>query len=137
MLAVLFNLGDQRRGLAVSLVERVVPAPPGRSASGAPAPFEIISYHGQDVPLVDLALLAGGLPSRPHLGTRVILVRHPDPPRLLGLLAERVTEVLHLSAPGPGEPVPGEARLVTIQELLPPELLAQLPGAASPAATSP
>lgn len=137
MLAILFNLGDQRRGLATAVVERVVPAPPGRAALAAPSAFEIISYHGQDVPVVDLARLAGGPPARPHLGTRVILVRHPDPPRLLGLLAERVNEVRHLAAPGPGGPAPGEARLITLQELLPPELLAQLPVVAAPAAKSP
>ncbi len=140
MLAVLFNLGDQRRGLASAVVERIVPAPPGRAALGAPAAFDTIIYHGETVPVIDLARLAGGPPARPQLSTRVILVRYPNSrcaPRLLGLLAEHVDEVRHLSAPGPGGPAPGEARLLTLPELLPPDLLAQVFGLAGAAAQSP
>jgi len=138
MLAVLFNLGDQRRGLESAVVERIVPAPPGRAL--ATTAFETIIYHGKNVPVVDLARFVGGPPARPHLSTRVILVRHPGSdgaPRLLGLLAECVNEVRHLSAPGPGGTAPNEAKLVTLQELFPAELLAQLPGVEGAAEISP
>jgi chemotaxis signal transduction protein len=127
MLAVLFNLGDQRRGLDSALVERVAPAPPGRGIAGE---AETISYRGQSVPVLDLALRSGGRPANPHLSTRIILVRHPDArgtPRLLGLLAEGVNEVRHLSAPVPGIPAANEAKLITLAELFPADWLAQLP----------
>jgi len=141
MLAVLFNLGDQRHGLDSAVVERVVPAPSGRAAPDAPGAFEMISYHGQTVPVVDLARRAGGQAARSCLSTRIILVRYPTPagaPRLLGLLAERVNEVRHLSAPSPGRPAaPGDVRAITLQELLPADLLAQLPGVEGAAEKSP
>ncbi len=127
MLAVLFNLGDQRRGLDSALVERVVPAPPGRGLAGE---AETISYRGQSVPVLDLALRSGGRPASPHLSTRIILLRHPDArgaPRLVGLLAEGVNEVRHLAAPMPGAPAANEAQLITLAELLPADWLAQLP----------
>jgi chemotaxis-related protein WspB len=49
------------------------------------------------VPLIDLTQLALGHPVRENLSTRIVLVRHPDGrggERLLGLLAEHVTETM-------------------------------------------
>jgi len=137
MLAVLFNLGDQRRGLASAVVERVVPAPPGRAIAGAAVS---IDYRGQSVPVLDLALRATGRPASSHLSTRIILVRHPDSPgasRFLGLLAEGVNEVRHLSAPVPGGSAANEAQLITLAELLPADWLAQWPEVEAMAKPSP
>jgi chemotaxis-related protein WspB len=48
------------------------------------------------VPVVDLSELMLGEPARPHISTRLILVRHGG--HLLGLVAERATEMLRCEA---------------------------------------
>jgi chemotaxis-related protein WspB len=56
----------------------------------------IFSYRGRPVPLIDLRRLNLRRPARPKFSTRIIIVNDHGPDqgeRLLGILAERVTEI--------------------------------------------
>ncbi len=135
MLAVLFSLGSRRHGLDSAAVERIVPALPLQPVAGAPRPVAgSFSYRGQTVPVIDLTRLSGGAPARAHLSTRIILVNYPEVAggtRLLGLLAEQVTEVrgvAGLSSSRKGPTGPEEVRVVSLSELVPEDLLAGLWG---------
>jgi len=137
MLAVLFSIGDARCGLDSAVVERIVPALPLSAVAGGPVAFAgTFTYHGVSVPVVDLVRLAAGRATQPHLSSRIILTRHADgggQSRLIGLLAERVTEVRPFVGPTPHNS-PDAYRVVTLPELVPPEFFAQLPNAeAAPA----
>lgn len=130
MLAVLFSLGDQRCGLDTVVVERIVPALPLTEVSdGSAALAGIFSYRGANVPVVDLVKQATGHPTQPHLSSRIILARYMDEggsPRLVGLLAERVTEVLSFSGQASSS-VPETFRVVTLPEVVPADLFDHLP----------
>jgi chemotaxis-related protein WspB len=61
----------------------------------------LLNYHGAPVPVIDLCELMLGRPAAKRLSTRQILVHYPvarGARRLLGLLAERVTETLRCEA---------------------------------------
>lgn len=98
MLFILFKMGDERYALDALQIASVVPAVGVKEIPHAPAGVAgIIDYHGVPVPLIDLSQLALGRPARQRLGTRIILVNYPDRTgvsHLLGLLAERATEVM-------------------------------------------
>lgn len=101
MLFVLFHLGPERYALEARRVVEVVPLLQLKPLPGAP--FGIVGlflYRGQPVPALDLCLLTLGRPAREHLSTRIIILPQPDsgsPPRLIGLIAERVTETMKRS----------------------------------------
>jgi chemotaxis-related protein WspB len=98
MLFLLFQLGQDRYLLDTGRVAEVLPlvditqipqAPPGVAG--------LFNYRGVPVPVVDLSQLALGRPARSRLNTRIVLVHYPDASggtRLLGLIAERVTETV-------------------------------------------
>src|SRR5208337_438548 len=98
MLFLLFQLGSDCYALPSSRVVEVLMLPELKSRPGAPQRVAgIFNYRGSPVPAVDLCLLAAGFPARERLGTRLIVVRYPDAQgteRLLGLIAEKVTDTL-------------------------------------------
>jgi len=100
MLAVLFNLGDQRFAIDVSGIEMVVPAMPLSPVPGAPA-FVAGRFQcrGQIVPVIDLGRLIVEKALRRSLSTRYILVNEscPDGRTVwLGLFAESITETVEI-----------------------------------------
>ncbi|SFB10909.1 chemotaxis-related protein WspB [Collimonas sp. OK607] len=117
----------------------------------APWVAGVFTYRGQSVPVIDLSLLALGRPALRRLSTRMVLVHYPVPGggnRLLGLVLEKASEIMrrepsefrdsgldHGNAPYLG-PVTDDARgliqAVRIQDLLPPDVRAQLFPAEAP-----
>lgn len=102
MLALLFHIGSERFGLDAKDIVVIVPqvelTPPSQSSDLVIGEF---SYHGSIVPVIDLGRLVGQSPSPTLLSTRLILVRHvcaTGQERLLGLLAEKVTETVTITA---------------------------------------
>ncbi len=99
MLFLLFQLGDERYALRASRVVEVLPLVSISRLPQAPAGVAgIFNYRGRPVPAVDLAQLTLGRPASERLSTRIIVVQYPDASgrgRLLGLVAENVTEVIH------------------------------------------
>jgi chemotaxis-related protein WspB len=86
------NTGEISEILPMVQLKRIPQAPPG--VAGA------FNYRGAPVPVVDLAQLMLGRPSRVHLSTRLVLAIYRDETghqRQLGLIAERATETLRLN----------------------------------------
>lgn len=98
MLFLLFQLGSERYALDAGQVVAVLPRLGVKEIPCAPSAVAgLCHYRGVPVPVIDLSELALGRPSVNHLSTRIVLVQFPDPasgPHLLGLLAERTTEML-------------------------------------------
>ena len=102
MLFLLFQLGKDRYAIDVRQVVEVLPLIAVKQIPQAPAAVSgALNYRGISVPLIDLSQLALGRPAQPRLSTRIILVHYPGgsgQSRLLGLLAENVTETMSCAA---------------------------------------
>jgi chemotaxis-related protein WspB len=98
MLFLVFQLGSDRYAIDAGQVVEVLPLVNMKHIPHAFAGVAgVFDYHGAPVPLIDLAELALGKPSRTWMSTRIILVNYcvePGQTHLLGLLAERATETL-------------------------------------------
>ena len=99
MLFLIFQLGQDFYALDTAQVVEVVPMLRCKEIPQAPAGVAgILNYHGEPVPLIDLAALSLGKSSRPRMSTRIILVNYAEAGgemHLLGLLAEQTTETIH------------------------------------------
>lgn len=99
MLFLLFRMGDDRYALDALQIAEILPMVGVKEVPKAPSGVAgILDYHGVPVPLIDLSQLALGRPAQRRLGTRIVLVNYSIPSgasHLLGLLAERATEVIH------------------------------------------
>lgn len=143
---LLFSLGNDRYGLETRRVVRVLPQLELKEIPQAPAWVAgLMNYHGRSVPVIDLALLACGEPSRASFDTRIVLVDYCSAPgvvHLLGLLMEQANDTRRFEpenftppgvdnprAPYLGEVAAGEAgivQLVDVDKLLPAEVQALL-----------
>lgn len=98
MLFLAFSMGTDRYLLDAHQIEEVLPYIEVKVLPGAPAGVVgLVSYDGIPIPLIDVTLLALGRPSAPRLSTRIVVTRYPSQggePRLLGLIAERVTDTI-------------------------------------------
>jgi chemotaxis-related protein WspB len=98
MLFLLFQLGQDRYALDTSRVAEVLPLVGITQIPQAPAGVAgLFNYRGVPVPVVDLSQLTMGRPAHSRLNTRIVLVHYPDSSggtRLLGLIAEKVTETV-------------------------------------------
>lgn len=102
MLFLLFQLGTDRYAIDVHEVAEVLPMLSVKRVPQAPDCVRgVFDYRGASVPLIDLSELALGRPAQARLSTRIIVVHYPDQHggmRLLGLLAEHVTEMMSRNA---------------------------------------
>ncbi|MGX5839308.1 chemotaxis protein CheW [Mesorhizobium sp. ArgA1] len=98
MLFLAFSMGTDRYLIDVHQIEEVLPYIDVKALPGAPTGVVgLVNYNGTPIPLIDVTLLALGRPSEPLLSTRIVVTRHPTQDgeqRLLGLIAERVTDTL-------------------------------------------
>ena len=98
MLFLQFQLGKDRYALDSSQVVEVLPLLGIKQIPQAPAGVAgAFNYRGKPVPVIDLSELALGRPARPHMSTRIIIVRYPDGNgtlHQLGLIAEKATETV-------------------------------------------
>ena len=98
MLFLMFQLGTDRYAIDANDVVEVLPLVQSKLIPHAPPGVAgIFDYHGAPVPLVDLAELALGTPSRRWMSTRIVLINYRQTSgeaQLLGLLAEHATETL-------------------------------------------
>ena len=101
MLFLVFQLGTDRYAIEATQVLEVLPLVHSKHTPHTlPGVAGIFDYHGAPVPLIDLAELALGNPSRRWMSTRIILINYRQgsgEAELLGLLAERATETLRRS----------------------------------------
>jgi chemotaxis-related protein WspB len=144
MKLLVFHIGDDRYGLRLAVVRRVLPLMELKGLPLAPpAVAGLMNLHGASVPVIDLSGISGLPPARAHFDTRIVLVDYLAPDgavHALGLLAERVTGMQDIdaaalgaagvqAAPFLGE-VAGDAQgmvqLVELDQLLPEPLRALL-----------
>jgi chemotaxis-related protein WspB len=101
MLLLLFETGDGRYALDSGHIVEIIPLLQAKKIPGTPGYVAgMINYRGMPVPVFDLCALAGGSPCRHYFSTRIILVHYPladDQQRLIGLIAERATDVVSCS----------------------------------------
>ncbi|MBN3814302.1 chemotaxis protein CheW [Paraburkholderia sp. Ac-20347] len=109
MLFLVFELEGERYALDAREIVRVLPLQPVRAFAGTPPYIAgVIDHDGAPVPVVDLAMLALGRPSRALMSTRLVLVNDgasggdaadiDTPPRCLALLLESATRTQTLAA---------------------------------------
>lgn len=95
-----FYVGDNRFVLPAQDIIAIVPLVSLHEVPQAPEYVAgILSYHGESVPVIDIRALMTGLRSDNRLSTRIAIVRFTmskGKQRLIGLLAERLTEVMRI-----------------------------------------
>lgn len=98
MLFLLFQLGKDRYALEASRIVEVLPLVALKQLPQAPGGFAgLFNYRGRPVPALDMCQLTLGQAAAERLSTRIIIVKCPGDrgeERLLGLIAERATEML-------------------------------------------
>jgi chemotaxis-related protein WspB len=131
MLYLTFQLGTEAYALAGRWIVEVIPWVSLRPLACVPEFVAgVFDYKGTVVPVLDLCLLAAGRTAEARMSSRIVVVRYPlasGESRSLGLLAEQVTDLVHLredqiestgvSAPGAefmGGVVRVEGRLVQV-----------------------
>jgi len=94
MLFLTFRIGDESYALDTAQISEILPLLRITRVPHAPSGVAgLVNYRGRSVPVVDLCQLMLGEPARPHISTRLILVRHGE--HLLGLIAEQATAMMH------------------------------------------
>ena len=100
MLMLVFQLGASRYALDVRGISEVAPYARLEPLARAPAYVAgLFDFRGELVPVIDLCRLVGDVACKAHMTSRIMLVAYRLPggeQRLLGLLAEQVTETLKL-----------------------------------------
>lgn len=101
MLILLFYAGNDLYAIDSSYIVEVIPRVSFRKVHHVPDYVAgLFNYRGVILPVIDLCHLIQGKPCRPHLSTRIIIVKYPhqsESLQYLGLMAERVTETLSIS----------------------------------------
>lgn len=107
VLLLLFYLGKKPYAIRARGVIEVLPLPEFEPVPKAPDYVAgLFVLRGEPVPVIDLCRLVHGIPCASRMSSRVILVPcagEGDESRVLGLLAERVTDTAHKDA---GELIP-------------------------------
>jgi chemotaxis-related protein WspB len=96
MKVLIVQIGTERYGLRLAALSRVLPAAQLKHLPLAPAWIAgVLDFHGQPVPVIDLARLSGLGATKPCFDSRIILLDYAvgDGVRLLGLMAEHVTGI--------------------------------------------
>ena len=95
-----FYVGQNRFVLPARDIIAIVPVVSLREMPQAPHYVAgILNYHGESVPVVDIRVLMAGVKTDIRLSTRIAVIRFDvsrKKQRLLGLLAERLTEVMRI-----------------------------------------
>jgi chemotaxis-related protein WspB len=112
-LALGLRAGELAFALAIERVVTVLPRVRLHPVALPPAGVVgLVAFRGQLLPVIDLGLLAHGVPCRPLRSTRLIVVQPTaDSTRCFGLIAERVLDTIEIGATLPGLRRPGEAWL--------------------------
>jgi len=100
MLLVTFQIGGERYALDCRNVVEIIPMVRLEVFHNLPDYIRgVFQYRGKLVPVVDLCSVSGFAAAREMLSTRIILVNYRDGanrPRVIGLIAELVTETMRV-----------------------------------------
>src|SRR5262245_41247437 len=95
MLFLICELGRDRYAVDARQVAEILPLVGVKQLPQAPpAVAGLLNYRGAPVPVIDLSPLTLGRAAAPRLSTRIVLIHYGADRHLLGLIAERATEVL-------------------------------------------
>lgn len=98
MLYLVFSAREERFALGARDVVEVAPMVRFTEIPHAPAYVAgLFDYRGRALPALDLSVLMGGEPVRPLFSSRLVVADGSgpgEPPRLVGLVAEQVTETI-------------------------------------------
>ncbi len=99
MLLILFKAANEHYAIASHHIAEIVPYLILSEKDARQPEFIIgaINYRGLSVPVVDLAIMQNDKPCRQRMSTRIILIKSSN--RLVGLLAEEVTESIKINNP--------------------------------------
>jgi chemotaxis-related protein WspB len=107
MLMLLFYVGEERYAIAAKSVVEVVPMVSLKKVYNAPEYVAgLFNYRGHIVPVIDVCQLIQNQECQLHLSTRIIILNYlvsqekskkTETTRLLGMMAERVTETTNRS----------------------------------------
>jgi len=96
MLLLLFEIGRERYAMPTTRVREIIPLVKLKKIpKTADYIAGLINFRGQPVPVVDLCVLIDNRPCKARLSTRIIMLEYPregQSPKLLGMIAENVTE---------------------------------------------
>jgi len=102
MLFLVFGLGKHRYALDAAQIAEVLPLVSLKPVPLAPPWVAgLLFHHEQNIPVIDLNMLALGTAARPVMSTRLVLVFYPQAgtdSRLLGMLVEQATDTLRCAA---------------------------------------
>lgn len=151
MKVLVFHIGDDRYGLRLTAIVRVLPLLELKQLPLTPDYVAgLMDLHGEPVPVIDLSRLAGLAPAPLQFDTRIVVVDYRAPAgksHALGLMASRVRGIADVhqeqlgdsgvaTAPFLGQvasDADGMLQLIELEHLLPAEVRALLfqPGGAS------
>lgn len=102
MVMLLFYVGEERYACSCEPIVEIIPRLPLKPMMHAPAFLPgLVRYNGILVPVLDFVRLRDGRSCSESLSSRIIVVRDAETPEedthLLGLMAERVTEIIEQS----------------------------------------
>ena len=110
MLVLTFQVDQVPYAVPVSQVIEVIPRVELRQVPHSPrCLLGLLHYRGSAIPVIDLGLLLGGSACVDRLDTRILLVRTslgPNGDNRLGLVAERVNDLVDVDADRPAMHAP-------------------------------
>ena len=97
-LHLVIRLGTDRYAIEAAHVVEIVSFVRLKAMPGAPAGVAgVMNYRDEAVPVVDLNLIAVGIPTPARLTTRIVITRYADA-GLLGLLVPEATETVRANS---------------------------------------
>lgn len=99
MLHLIFYIESHTFSIDINSIAEIIPLVELKRAANTPDYIAgLCNYRGNIIPVVDLSMLIAGKEAERMLSTRIIIVKYISEDggeKLLGLLAERVTETMH------------------------------------------
>jgi len=124
MLLILFEIKKELYAIAGHQIVEVVPfLLPQKMPSSPNYVIGLINYRGVHVPVMDLSSFMTNKPCRQRLSTRIILLNYPEQPhktenqKIIGLLAENITETVRTPADWQPEDDKNEDKLYIAPEI--------------------
>lgn len=100
MLFITFDMMNDRYVIAATDIVEIVPLVNTKKIPDTPDFVKgIINYRGQPIPVIDINEYCGHAECKHTMSTRILLVRYASHGnvRIIGLIAERVTETINCS----------------------------------------
>lgn len=99
MMMIVFHVGVDSYAIDSQHIAEIIPAISFEKIPQAPNFVAgLINLHNSSVPVIDFTSLISGHPCEICLHTRIMILSDPDKSRYLGLMAEKVVEVVDVKS---------------------------------------